>query len=166
MFLSIDLSSATFNVTELPFESRLYVFPTFSPLFFFVLTDVWIVHASYRSSYAPLEDRLYFYPSSQVEFVSQFSTDSTNNFSASFFCASFRMSFHFSSKSTDTGNIAGFFFFEFQTRWNNTMLQTFKKNYLCDVGILSISVLRYLNLKRRDMHLLGTYHLSQILKRH
>lgn len=110
LFLSIDLSSATFNVTELPFESRLYVFPTFSPLFFFALTDIWIMHASYRSSYAPLENRLYFYPSSQVEFVSQFSTDSTNNFSGSFFCASFRMSFHFSSKSTDTGNDAGFFF--------------------------------------------------------
>ena len=110
LFLSIDLSSATFNVTELPFECRLYVFPTFSPLFFFVLTDIWIMHASYRSSYAPLENRLYFYPSSQVEFVSQFSTDSTNNFSGSFFCASFRMSFHFSSKSTDTGNDAGVFF--------------------------------------------------------
>ena len=87
---------------------------TFSPLFFFVLTDIWIVHASYRSSYAPLENRLYFYPSSQVEFVSQFSTDSTYNFSGSFFCASFRMSFHFSSKSTDTGNDAGVFFLSFK----------------------------------------------------
>ena len=121
LFLSIDLSSATFNVTELPFESRLYVFPTFSPLFFFVLTDIWIVHASYRSSYAPLENRLYFYPSSQVEFVSQFSTDSTNNFSGSFFCASFRRASIFPQNQLTQVMMPGFFF-EFQTRWNNTML--------------------------------------------